>query len=306
METKKLILAAGTGFLGEVLIKNLHNLFDEIVILTRGENKIKGNVKFVHWDAAHPGDWQHELENASVVMNLAGKNVNCRYNKKNKAEIFSSRENSTAIIGKTIEHLKNPPELWINCASATIYRHSEDKPMTEKNAEYGEGFSVEVCKRWEKIFYSFSFSKTRQVGLRIGMVLGNEGGVFPVLVKLSKLGLGGTMGNGKQMVSWIDEYDFCAMVKWLIENKFAEGSYNCTSPFPLTNRESSKLLRTKLNKTIGIPATKWMLGFGAFFMRTEPELVLKSRYVIPEKATQQGFQFKYPTFENCLNHLLTN
>lgn len=301
---KKIILAGGSGFLGEVLIQQLDDICDAFIVLSRGASKTEGKIKYVHWDGCNPGTWQQELESAEAIINLSGKNVNCRYTQKNKEQIFSSRENSTYILGKTIEQLKHPPAVWINCASATIYRHSETEAMTEEKAEYGEGFSVEVCKRWEKSFYAFNFAHTRMVCLRIGMVLGNGGGVFPVLKRLTKLGLGGRMGSGKQMVSWMDEDDFAGMVRWAILTKEVTGTYNCSSPFPITNKEFSNALKQKLNAIMGLPTPEWLLHIGAFFIRTEPELVLKSRYVIPHKATAQGFVFNYPHFHQCLQHLI--
>jgi uncharacterized protein len=301
---KKLIIASGTGYLGKVLVKKFEAEYDEIVILTRGASRIHGKIKLVHWDAKTAGAWQNELENAVAVINLAGKNVNCRYTEKNKAEIFSSRLDSTDILGNTMQQLKNPPQVWINAASATIYRDSVHTPMTESKGEVGEGFSVEVCKAWEKIFNSFPLPATRKVCLRIGMVLGNGGGVFPVLKRMTRLGLGGKMGSGKQMVSWIDEEDFANMIAWSIHNPIASGVFNCTSPAPLTNSEFSKLLRKKLKIAVGIPSPAWLLAFGAFFIRTEPELVLKSRFVVPERAQREGFVFTHPEFQDCLEHLL--
>ncbi|MBS1635002.1 MAG: TIGR01777 family oxidoreductase [Bacteroidetes bacterium] len=302
----KIVIAGGSGFLGESLTGYLKPLTGEIVILTRGKETVNDGVRYVHWDGKTAGAWTEELEGADVVLNMCGKSVDCRYTAKNKALIFSSRLEPTAALGKAIAAAKQAPGLWINAASATIYRHSEagDLQMTETGGEIGEGFSVEVCKAWEKTFYSFETPGTRKVNLRIGMVLGNAGGVFPTLCKMTKLGLGGRMGNGKQLMSWMHVTDFCEMVSWCITHAEVQGTYNCTAPEPVSNADFMKWLRTRLHVAVGLPASTWMLAFGAFFIRTEPELVLKSRNAIPQKAMEQGFRFAFPDALGCIENLL--
>jgi uncharacterized protein len=309
METNKtkLILAGGSGYLGTILAEYFKNEYREILVLSRGQERTNKNIRYANWDAEHSGAWQNELENSSVVINLTGKNVNCRYTEKNKKEILLSRVNATKLIGETIQKLKSPPHLWINLTSSTIFRHSEDKQMTEEDVnEYGNDFSVGVCKAWEESFYSFSFAKTRQVALRVGMALGNTGGVFPVLKRLVKFGLGGKMGKGNQFVSWIDDVDFLRMVRWAIENENVSGTYNCTSPIPATNKELMKTLRDKMHIPIGIPAPEFLLEIGSFIIRTETELVSKSRNVIPAKAMKEGFTFHYPNIKDSIEHILSN
>ncbi len=300
---KKLIIAGGTGFLGQALCRHFEHSFDEILILSRTENKTEGKVRYVTWDAKTFGSWCRELEGAEAVINLCGKSVDCRYTEKNKAIIFSSRLESTKIIGEAIERCNVPPALWINGASATIYRHSETEPMTEKEGEIGSGFSVEVCKAWEKVFNSFTLAATRKVNMRISMVMGKTGGVFPALTGVVKKGLGGTMGKGTQQVSWVHVDDFCRMVEWFINNKGASGIYNSVAPLPITNRHMMQLLRKKLHIPIGLPAASWMLEIGAMLIGTETELILKSRYSYPERALKEGFTFKYQNFEECLSSL---
>lgn len=301
---KKLILGGGTGFLGQALIKYFENTFDEIVVLSRSKSYKTPHVKYIQWDAKSFGIWCEELEGADVVINLCGKSVDCRYTEKNKAEIFSSRLDSTEIIGKAISKCNIPPKVWINGASATIYRHSLDTPMTEIDGEIGSGFSVEVCKAWEKMFNQFNVPETRKVNLRISMVLGNTGGVFPALLNLVKKGLGGNMGKGNQQVSWIHIDDFCRMVEWLIKNNQASGIYNSVALKPVENRVLMSMLRKRTHRWFGLSATKWMLEIGAFFIRTETELILKSRYVVPDRILQEGFVFKYSTIETCLENLI--
>jgi uncharacterized protein (TIGR01777 family) len=300
---KKLIIAGGTGFLGQALCRHFENNVDEIVVLSRTTHKPEGKIRYLQWDAKTAGSWCNELEGAEAVINLCGKSVDCRYTEKNKAIIFSSRLDSTKIIGEAIEHCKVPPALWINGASATIYRHSESEPMTEEKGEIGSGFSIEVCKAWEKVFNSFALPATRKVNMRISMVMGKTGGVFPALTSVVKKGLGGTMGKGTQQVSWVHVDDFCRMIDWFMTNKNTNGIYNSVAPNPVTNRRMMQLLRQKLHVPIGLPATSWMLEIGALFIGTETELILKSRYSYPERALKEGFTFRHQTFEECLNAL---
>ena len=300
---KKLIIAGGTGFLGQALIKHFELDYDEIVVLSRSERKTEKKVKYLTWDARSFGSWCNELEGATAIINLCGKSVDCRYTKKNKALIFSSRLESTDIIGRAILKCKTPPLVWINGASATIYRHSETEPMTEATGEIGTGFSIDVCKAWEIMFNKFHLPATRKVNMRISMVMGKTGGVFPALMAVVKKGIGGTMGKGTQQVSWIHIDDFCNMVQWIIGTETVSGVYNSVSPVPVTNAVLMKLLRYKAGVKIGLPATEWMLKIGAFFIGTETELILKSRYSYPEKALNEGVTFKYKTIEEALTGL---
>jgi uncharacterized protein (TIGR01777 family) len=302
---KKLVLAGGSGFLGEALIEKFKDQMEEIVVLTRGKSKNVGNVTYLNWDAKTLGSWCPKLEGATAVINLCGKSVDCRYTEKNKAEIFSSRLDSTNIIGESIKICEDPPKIWMNGASATIYRNSEKDPMTEARGEIGSGFSVEVCKAWEKAFNSFSLSKTRMIGLRISLVLGKKGGVFPVLHDLVKKGLGGKMGSGKQQVSWIHIKDFCNIIEWMISNENAKGVYNVVAPNPIINKLFMKSLRKCSGIPFGLPSPALVLELGAFFIRTETELILKSRYAVPERLLNEGFKFNSTQAEYCIADLVS-
>lgn len=299
---KKLIIAGGTGFLGQALSVELKNAFDQIVVLSRLQARQEQHVTYLKWDAETLGDWCAELENATAVINLCGKSVDCRYTEKNKALIFSSRLNSTRIIAHAIKKCKTPPLVWINGASATIYRHSESEKMTEAKGETGTGFSVEVCKAWEQIVDESELPFTRKINLRLAMVMGKTGGVYPELINVVKKGLGGTMGKGTQQMSWIHVADFCRMVNWLINNPGAQGVYNCVAPNPVDNKKLMHLLRTKTGMRFGLPASELLLNIGAFFIRTETELILKSRYAYPERALNEEFSFTFDTIESCLHN----
>lgn len=300
---KKLIIAGGSGFLGEALIRYFEHQFDSIVVFTRSAEGINGKVLYRHWDAKSAGAWCKDIEGASVVINLCGKSVDCRYTKKNKAEILASRKHSTKIIGEAIASANTPPELWINGASATIYQHSEDIPMTEAEGKIGSGFSVDVCLAWEKEFNAMHLPATRKVNFRISMVLGTTGGVLPVLKGLVKKGLGGTMAKGTQQVSWVHIDDFCRSVEWAIKNTAAEGVYNIVAPEPVRNKVLMQLLRKLLNVPVGLPSSAWMLEIGAFFLRTETELILKSRFAFPKRLLDEGFTFKFPKIDPALKSL---
>ena len=306
MRLKKIILAGGTGFLGQAIINRFNTSDTQIIVFTRGSSRKEKNVSYLNWDGKTNGNWVNELEGADVLINLSGKSVDCRYNEKNKAEIISSRINATKVLGGAINKTKNPPKVWLNCASATIYRNAEDRPMDEFDGEIGTGFSVDVCKQWEQSFNEAKTPNTRKVALRISMVLGKGGGVIPVMTKLVKAGLGGKMGNGKQYISWIDEEDFLNALVWLIENEKALGVYNLAAPEPIPNKEFMKLMRNRLHKRIGLPAAEWMLRIGAVFLKTETELILKSRRVVPTKLLNEGFKFKFPSAEQALEKLLKN
>lgn len=297
---KKLIIAAGTGFLGKVLVEHFKSKVETIIVLTRGKSRRVSNVDFIHWDAKTLGDWVYELENADIVINMAGKSVDCRYTSKNKNLILNSRVASTAILGKVISKSKNPPKIWLNASTATIYRHSLDKEMNEINGEIGTGFSVTVASLWENTFFEQQTPNTRKVALRTSIVLGKKGGALPPIQNLTKIGLGGKQGNGNQKLSWIHELDFARSIEFVINNSNIDGVINIVAPKPSTNLEFMRILRKTIKIPIGISISKPILEFGAKILRTETELILKSRNVIPSKLISNGFRFLYPDLESAL------
>ncbi|MEQ1800012.1 MAG: TIGR01777 family oxidoreductase [Lacibacter sp.] len=318
MEIKKIIVAGGSGFIGEELIRYFGKK-NHLVILTRKIPSAKNNrneyseltpedlsnTTYVEWDGKTVGNWKDELEDADIIINLAGKTVNCRYTEKNKKEIIESRINATKAIGEAIQHSIIPPKLWINASSATIYRHAADRPQDEYTGEIKNDFSVEVCKQWEKTFYEQATSSTRKIALRMAITIG-AGGVMIPYFNLLKFGLGGKQGSGKQMYSWVHIEDSCRMIEWLYEHKELEGTFNCSSPYPVTNTVFMKTLREVTNTRFGLPAFEWMLKLGALMIGTEAELVLKSRWVIPTKISESGFQFKYGILKDALQNVITN
>ena len=300
----KLIIAAGTGFLGNVLIQHFKNKFEEIIVLTRGKSETKNRIKYINWDAKSFSGWEKELENADLVINLAGKSVDCRYNEKNKAEILASRIDSTKILNDAILQCENPPKHFINSSTATIYRHSEDTEMDEYTGEIGNDFSMNVAKTWEKTFYEIETPNTLKTAIRTSIVLGKNGGAFIPLKKLTQFGLGGKNGNGSQFVSWIHEKDFARAVEFIIEKKLS-GSVNVVSPKPIHNEAFMKKLQKAIGIPFGLPISKTLLEFGAIIINTEAELVLKSRNVIPKRLTENGFEFEFADLDKTFKNLLS-
>lgn len=299
----KIIIAAGTGFLGQALIRHFKQNAKEIVVLTRGKEKQEGNISYVHWNAKSLTGWEAVLENADLLINLAGKSVDCRYNEANKREILLSRINSTKILNNAVLQCKNPPKHWLNSSTATIYRHSEDKQMDEYTGEIGNDFSMNVAQSWEKAFFKTETLNTKKTALRTSIVLGKNGGAFLPLKNLTQMGFGGKQGNGKQFVSWIHEDDFAKALEFVFEKEIT-GVINIVSPTPIQNKAFMKALRKELKIPFGTPVGKRLLEFGAKIIGTETELVLKSRNVIPKRLQENGFTFKYQTIESAFKNLL--
>jgi uncharacterized protein (TIGR01777 family) len=307
--TKRIVLGGGSGLLGNLLTKHLCDNGYEIVVLSRSFHPNSNTVRFVTWDAASVGDWQRELDGAFAVVNLTGRSVNCRYTEKNRSDILQSRVLSTTAIGQAIAKCTSPPPVWLNASTATIYKHSYDKPMDENGDMAGthdakDEFSVEVALAWERALFEAQTPNTRKVALRISMVLSDEeGSVFPVLRGLVRKGIGGAMAGGRQYVAWIHHEDFCRAIDWILAHPELSGGVNVAAPNPITNRDMMRTLRQVCRVPIGLPAARWMLEIGAFFMRTETELMLKSRRAIPGKLLADGFQFQFSNFEQAAQNL---
>ncbi|WP_404452206.1 TIGR01777 family oxidoreductase [Virgibacillus necropolis] len=292
---KKVVLAGGTGFIGEYFENKFNELDYEVKIISRRSPNIS-------WDDT--SGIIEALEGAELLVNLAGKSVNCRYNEENKNEIMNSRIKTTNILGKSILACKNPPKVWMNSSTATIYRHAEDRPMTEENGDIGSGFSVDVATNWEKTFFSFDLPKTRKAALRTAIVLGKDGGVMTPYRNLVKFGLGGVQGSGKQKFSWIHIEDMFQIVLFIKERDDLSGVFNCSAPNPVSNKELMSLFRTEMNVPFGLPSPKWILEMGSVMIRTETELVLKSRWVIPERLEREGYRFTFDTLNKTLRDIL--
>ncbi len=294
MNTTVVIIGAN-GFLGRYLCRHFARTGREVVAIARSRKGWSGDGMFLEWDGKSIGPWAYALEGAELVINLSGRSVNCRYNAANRGEIIRSRVDSTAIVGKAIADCRVPPKLWLNAGTATWYRHAEDKPQDEWHGEAGKGFSVEVAQAWEDAFFEAKVpAETRKVAMRIGMVLANEPGtVYDVLTGLTNRAMGGTMGDGKQRLSWIHMEDFLRAVDFIARDPFLDGIVNVTAPDFPTNREWMRSFRETVGMPIGIPAGRRLLGLGAFFMDTETELVLKSRWADPLRLRETGFRWRH-------------
>jgi uncharacterized protein (TIGR01777 family) len=301
---RKIVLAGGTGQVGTILTRHFHAAGDEVVVLSRTPRAAPW--RSVAWDAKTLGAWTSELEDADVVINLAGRSVNCRYTTANRDAIMSSRVDSTHAIGQAIAWAKRPPRTWLQMSTATIYAHRYDAPNDEATGIIGGNepgapsawnFSIEVARAWERAVDDAVTPRTRKVKLRSVVVMSpDRGGIFDTLLTLTRRGLGGTAGNGKQYVSWIHEADFVRAIEWLVDDQSLTDVVNVASPNPLPNADFMREVREASHTRIGLAAPEWLLAIGALLMRTEPELLLKSRRVIPGKLRESGFEFTYPTW----------
>ena len=308
----RIVIPGGSGQVGRMLARHFHSQGHAVVVLSRIPQAAPWSV--AEWDASTLGPWVDELEHSDVCINLAGRSVNCRYTEENRREIYESRIRPTLLLHEAIASLRNPPRVWLNASTATIYRHALDRPMDEASGELGGdepgapatwNFSIDVAKGWEKAFFSVPTPRTRQIALRSAITLSpDQGGVFDVLLGLVRRGLGGAMGPGSQMVSWIHESDFLNAVDFLITHEEFSGVVNLASPNPLPNRDFMSALREAWGTHIGLPAPAWLMEIGTFFMRTESELVLKSRWVLPGCLLDAGFSFQFPEWARAARDLV--
>jgi uncharacterized protein len=313
----RIVLPGGSGQVGQALARHLQQQGHHITVLTRGPYTAPWQT--VHWDGETEGSWIETLEGADVCINLAGRSVNCRYNAKNRAAIYNSRIGTTRLLNRVIASLAEPPRVWLNASTATIYRHALDRPMDEATGELGGhefiskrrrapdtwNFSIGVAKDWEAAFFETPTPRTRKVALRSAITFSpTPGNAFEILLNLVRFSLGGKQGNGRQYVSWIHEADFARAVEFLIDHEEFEGPVNVASPNPVPNREFMEALRDAYGMPNGIPTPAFALEIGAFFLRTESELVLKSRRVIPGRLLEAGFEFEFPTWPEAAEDLV--
>ena len=311
----KVVVPGGSGQVGTILARDLTSRGDEVVVLSRGGGAPARNLtwRVVPWDARTLGAWTTELEGADAVINLAGRSVNCRYTPENRRQILDSRVESTRVVGEAIARAARPPATWLQMSTATIYAHRFDAPNDEATGIVGGAeagvpdtwrFSIEVATAWERALAEAATPATRKVAMRAAMVMSpDRGGVFDTLLGLVRLGLGGRAGDGRQYVSWVHDEDFTAAVRWLLERRDVSGAVNVASPAPLPNDEFMRALREAWGTKIGLPAAAWMLEVGAVGMRTETELILKSRRVVPGRLLEAGFAFRHPRWPEAARDL---
>jgi len=302
----KLVIAGGSGQVGRMLVRAFRRRGDDCVVLTRNVSAARSQangLRDVIWDGRTLGPWAGQVDGADVVINLAGRSVDCRYHARNLEEMMSSRVDSTRVIGQAIAQAKNPPRVWLQAGTATIYAHRFDAPNDEESGVIGGDEpdvpalwrkSIDVARAWEAELNAAPTPRTRKVILRSAMTMSpDNGGVFDRLATLSRLGLG-RQGNGRQFVSWIHEDDFTPAVRFLIERDDLSGAFNLAAPNPLPNRDFMIGLHQAVGRRLSIPVPAWALEIGAIFLRTETELILKSRRVIPARLLKNGFTFRYP------------
>ncbi len=308
----RIVLPGGSGQVGQLLARNFQEQGHHVTVLTRGP--YTASWQTVHWDGEHIGPWIEHLEGADVCINLAGRSVNCRYTANNREAIYNSRISTTRLLNQVIANLGDPPKLWINASTATIYRHALDRPMDEIQGELGGNelgapetwnFSIRVAKEWERAFFETSTSCTRKIAMRSAITFSPvPGNAFAVFSNLVHLSLGGKQGNGRQFVSWIHEADFARAIELLIFRSDLDGVINIASPNPLPNREFMSALREAWGMPNGLWTPAPLLEIGAFLLRTETELVLKSRRVIPTRLLNAGFQFEFPNWHAAAEDLV--
>ena len=300
----KIVIPGGTGQVGTVLARAFQATGAEVVVLGRTPRTLPW--RFARWDAHDLAGWAGELDGADVVINMVGRSVNCRYTAQNRDAILRSRVDSVRAVGEAIARARRPPAVWLQASTATIYAHRFDAPHDEATGIVGGGepgapdtwrFSIEVATAWERALAEAVTPRTRKVALRSAMIMSpDRGGIFDTLLTLVRRGLGGTAGDGRQYVSWIHDVDFVRAVRWLIAHGEVDGAVNVAAPVPLPNRDFMTALRKAAGVPVGLPAPRWVLEIGAFFMRTETELVLKSRRVVPGRLRAAGFTFEHPSW----------
>lgn len=306
----KIVIPGGTGQIGAMLRRALVKDGHEVFFLTR---RSSDEPHIVTWDGKTLGEWADVIDGADVVINLAGRTVNCRYTDENLRQMMDSRVDSTRVVGEAIARAAKPPPIWLQMSTATIYAHRFDAPNDEHTGIIGGREpdvpaywkqSIDIAVEWEKALDEADTPNTRKVALRAAMVMSpDREGVFDVLSGMSKMGIGGSVGGGRQFVSWIHEADLVEAIRFLINNEIS-GPVNLAAPGPLPQKQMMRELRAAWDVGIGIPATKWMAELGAFFLRTDTELLLKSRYVVPTRLIEAGYTFRYPAWQDAVAELV--
>jgi uncharacterized protein len=313
----RIIIPGGSGQVGTVLARAFAGDGHAVTVLSRNGPVDPGQPmnkwRVVRWDGVQPGGWVRELDGCDVLINLAGRSVNCRYTAANRRKILDSRVLSTRVLGQAVASVSRPPRVWLQASTATIYAHRYDAPNDEATGILGGDepnapdtwkFSIDVARAWERAFDEIAAPRTRKVTLRSAMTMSpDKGGVFAMLLGLVRFGLGGAAGDGRQFVSWIHYRDFVAALRWLMNHDQIDGVVNVAAPNPLPYSEFIGHLRKAAGVRFGLPATKWMLELGTFFMRTETELILKSRRVVPARLLDAGFQFEFTEWAKAARHL---
>ncbi len=307
----KIVIPGGTGQVGGALRRALAERGHEVTVLSRRPERLEDGVRHVVWDARTVGAWASELDGADAVVNLAGRSVSCRYTDRNLRQMMDSRVESTRAVGEAIARAENPPKVWLQMSTATIYAdarsRTDDRPHDEFDGVLGGEepnvplyweYSVRIARRWEAAQAEADVPCTRRVALRTAMVMTpDRGGVFDYLSWMARVGLGGPVAGGGQYVSWIHGEDFVRAVEFLLDHEGLDGPFILAAPDPVPQRDLMRSLRRAWGGRPGLPATRLMAEVGAFFLRTDTELLLKSRRVMPRRLLDEGFTFKHPAWD---------
>lgn len=306
----KIVIPGGTGQVGTILRRALTTAGHDVVVLTRRPTRA-GDVG---WDGRSQGPWTEVINGSDAVISLAGRSVSCRYTDANLREMTDSRVESARVVGEAVAAARHPPRVWLQMSTATIYAHRHDAPNDERTGIIGGGeagvpdywaFSVDIARRWEEAQQKAASPDTRKVALRSAMVMSpDRGGVFDVLLWLARLGLGGPVAGGAQYVSWIHDRDFVRAVEFLMDREDLAGAVNLAAPGPLAQRDLMRVLRKAWGMPVGLPVTKWMAELGAFVLRSDTELLLKSRRVVPGRLLESGFTFTYEQWQHAARDLV--
>jgi uncharacterized protein (TIGR01777 family) len=302
----KIVIAGGTGYLGQLIAESFHQNNWDVVLLSRSSNPGNKIGRSVYWDAKSLGEWTEELESAQVLLNLTGRSIDCRHNAANREEILNSRVYSTRVLGEAVSVAKSPPPCWLNASSMALYGQlwGNTPAHTEQSSLQSGGFLEDVTLAWEEEFLKWKREGVRQVALRISFVLGRASGAFPLLKILSKYGLGGTQGSGNQWVSWLHEKDWIGITRFLIKNENVNGAVNLASPYPLMNKEFMKAIRSKFAPLgFGFPAPSFGVKLGCFLLGSAPDLALQSRKVVPDKLKDSSYEFYFPDLPSAISDL---
>ncbi|MEY2561961.1 MAG: uncharacterized protein QOH88_154 [Verrucomicrobiota bacterium] len=299
----RIVLAGGSGFLGQSLAKTLHGKGHEVIVLGRAATHQSATVQHLQWDGRTVGDWANQLEDAEAVVNLTGRSVNCRHTPENKREIMESRVDSVRVLGEAISRCQQPPKVFVQASSLAIYGDPGDR-WCDEDAPHAEGFSEDVCERWEGAFDAISVPGMRKLVFRIGIALGTEGGALPVLARLARWFLGGAVGNGRQYISWIHIVDLNRMFVEAIERNDLADVFNATGPSPVTNAEFMRELRRAVHRPWSPAVPAWATRVGARLMGTESSLALTGRRCRPKRFLESGFHFEFPDLRRALADLL--
>ncbi|MEZ6138938.1 MAG: TIGR01777 family oxidoreductase [Zavarzinella sp.] len=300
--SKHVVIAGGSGFLGQALVVHLNGIGYRTTVLTRSSVDRNG---FVQWDGATAGAWITHLEGAAAIINLTGRSVDCRYTATNRQEIIQSRVNSIKALSAGLRRCSKPPPVWIQATSLAIYGDAGEM-ICHDDAPHGVGFSVDVCKTWESELENQHLPDTRIVVLRIGFALAASGGALGRLATLTKLCLGGSVGNGRQYISWLHLNDLNRIFEWCLENQAASGVYNATGPSPVTNKAFMAALRRSLKRPWSPPTPSFAVRLGAFLMGTDASLALTGRRCVPTRLLNEGFRFEYTDLELCLRNIFAS